>query len=82
MTTENGYIMVEIIQNNEVSKIADSHVDSDRLSNFFAENIMRQTVGKMLSEDVIRPILTVADTEKHALSGAVAENLREFDCVE
>ena len=74
-------ILVEIIENNEVSKLADNHVDDERLANFFAEDVMRDTVIRMLREDVAQPLLTVADTEKNALSSAVVENLRDFSCI-
>ena len=34
-------IILEIIKNNEVSKMVDSHIDVDRIANYFAENILR-----------------------------------------
>ena len=48
-------ILVEIIKNNEVSKMVDSKVDEDKLMTTVAEGIMRDTVLRMLSEDVAMP---------------------------
>lgn len=72
-------ILLEIIQNNEVSKLADIHVDEDKIANFFAEGIMNNTVRRMLRDDVAEPLLSVADSEKSILSSAIAgQNLKDF----
>ena len=76
-------ILLEIIQNNEVSKMVDIHVDEDRIANFFAEGIMNNTVRRMLRDDVAQPLLTVADSEKSILSSAIAgQNLKHFAIID
>ena len=57
-------ILMEIIANNEVSRMADQHVEQDIIANHFAEGIMKETVLRMLTSDVAQPMITIADSEK------------------
>ena len=74
-------ILLEIIQNNEVSKMTDSIVELDDFASKLAESVMRDTVLNMLQIDVAEPLLTVAATEKKALSNALL-NLKDFKMIE
>ena len=60
-------ILLEIIKNNEVSQIVDRQIEKDRLIEHIAEGVMRETVMRMLSEEIAMPQLTVAESEKKAL---------------
>ena len=47
-----------------MSKIADSHLETDKLATFFAETIMRDTVINMLGNEVAEPLMKVGVEQK------------------
>ena len=71
-------ILLDIIKGNEVSKIADRQIDSDKVANYLAEGILKNTVLRMLTNEVAEPLTTIAENEKSSLFKALIGDLESF----
>mgnify|MGYP001626570703 CR=1 FL=1 len=74
-------ILLTIIQGNEVSKLADKKIDEDKVASYLAEGIMKETVLRILTNEIGRPLVQIADAERQELYRALMGDLESFKVI-